>query len=135
MNNDAVTQNKRLSNEKLTDTVTVLKALADPTRLKIVTMLKLGETCSCEFTEQLNVPANLLSHHLRSLKKAGLISGRRDSLDGRWIYYRLNEEALGQWQQFFAKLLDPASVGERKNLCGPEGQTVLINPAEIVLNA
>ncbi len=124
---------KFFSEDMLSDVVTVLKALADPTRLKIINILMDGETCSCEFTEQLELPANLLSHHLRTLKKANLITGRRDNVDGRWIYYSLNKEALARWQQLLGEFLDPARIEPRKCLCGPEGQTAPINPEKVMI--
>ncbi len=124
---------KIFSEDVLTEVVTVLKALADPTRLKIIDILMDGETCSCEFTEQLEVPANLLSHHLRTLKKAKLITGRRDSVDGRWIYYSLNKDALARWQQLLGEFLDPARIEHRKCLCGPEGQSAPIDPSKVMV--
>ena len=62
------------------------KALGEPTRLRILAHLQAGESCACEVQEALDVPANLLSHHLKVLREAGLISGTRR---GRWIDYRV----------------------------------------------
>jgi ArsR family transcriptional regulator len=67
------------------------RALADPTRLRILEFLGRGERCACDLGEAVDVPANLLSHHLKVLRQAGLIVATRR---GRWIDYRLHSEAL-----------------------------------------
>ncbi len=67
------------------------KALGDPTRLRIVAVLAGGTRCVCEIQEIVDVPPNLLSHHLKVLREAGLIDGERR---GRWIDYRLEPAAL-----------------------------------------
>ena len=72
-------------------------ALADENRLKIIDLLRAGERCVCELTDALEVGQSLLSHHLRVLKDAGLVTDRRA---GRWAYYALDEEAFEQLQSF-----------------------------------
>jgi ArsR family transcriptional regulator len=73
------------------------RALADENRLQILDLLRGGERCVCELTEALDVGQSLLSHHLRVLKEAGLVTDRRD---GRWAYYALDGEAFEQLQSF-----------------------------------
>ena len=68
-----------------------LRALADPVRLSIVRELRGGTRCACELAGLVGVSSPLLSHHLKVLRAAGLISGRRR---GRWIDYKLDEQAL-----------------------------------------
>jgi DNA-binding transcriptional ArsR family regulator len=72
-----------------------LKLMADPTRRRIFLVLMNGETCNCEMVGLLGLPQNLISHHLRQLRQAGLIRARRDAVDRRWIYYAVDREALG----------------------------------------
>lgn len=115
------------------EAVVVLKALADPNRLRIFEILMQGTSCNCELNEQLGLAPNLLSHHLRVLQQAGLVNSRRDAVDGRWIYYTVNKEAITQWRSWLSELLDPARFQERPRLCGPEGQQVLIAPDLIVV--
>lgn len=103
------------------EVVAVLKALSDPNRLRIFAQLMRGDTCNCELVEQLAIPANLLSHHLKVLSEAGLVNGRRDRHDGRWIYYSVNRQAVADWRAWFADFLDPDRIQER-GLCGPEGK-------------
>ena len=115
--------------EELTRVITVLKALAKPKRLRIFAELMTGDSCNCELKDKLGMPPNLLSHHLRTLSEAGLVSSRRDNIDGRWIYYSVDREAAATWQTWFGEFLDPARIQERP-VCGPEGQ---ILPADIDL--
>ena len=61
--------------------------LADDTRLRILEILRSGEHCVCELTEQLELGQSLLSFHLKTLKQAGLVNDRRQ---GRWTYYSLD---------------------------------------------
>ncbi len=117
----------------LAEAVTVLKALADPNRLRIFEILMQGTSCNCELNEHLGLAPNLLSHHLRVLLQAGLIGSRRDAVDGRWIYYTVDKEAVQRWRTWLSNLLDPARLQERASLCGPEGQQELIAPDMILI--
>jgi DNA-binding transcriptional ArsR family regulator len=96
-----------------------LKLMADPTRRRIFLVLMNGETCNCEMGSLLALPQNLISHHLRQLRQAGLIRARRDAVDRRWIYYAVDREALGRVQRQLGLLFSPDRVGERIPNCGP----------------
>jgi ArsR family transcriptional regulator len=63
-----------------------LKALADPTRLRIVRLLHHGELCICDVTAAVDLPQSTVSRHMAYLKNAGWVSGRRK---GKWVYYTL----------------------------------------------
>jgi ArsR family transcriptional regulator len=73
--------------------VTLFHALSDATRLSIIEMLRGGERCVCELQDEPDAAQSRLSFHLRVLKDAGLISDRRD---GRWSYYRIAPDVLGE---------------------------------------
>lgn len=83
----------RVDTEKLAPHVKVLSALADPTRLGIITMLSgLDEPlCVCEIVDGFNLGQPTVSHHLRILREAGLVDCEKRGL---WVYYWLNREAL-----------------------------------------
>ncbi len=67
--------------------IQLLQALADPTRLAIVRQLAgQGEVCACDFGSCCSVRQPTVSHHLRVLRKAGVVDGERR---GTWIWYRL----------------------------------------------
>ena len=110
-----------LDEAALAKITTILKALGEPNRLRIFAELMKGDTCNAELNEALGLPANLLSHHLRVLSDAGLVTSRRDRIDGRWIYYTVDRHAAGRWQEWFSRFLDPTRIRERV-VCGPEGQ-------------
>jgi ArsR family transcriptional regulator, arsenate/arsenite/antimonite-responsive transcriptional repressor len=71
--------------------VTIFKALADDTRVRVLKLLAGGEYCVCEIAAALDLEQPRLSFHLRILKEAGIILDRRHE---RWILYRLNEEDM-----------------------------------------
>ena len=96
-----------------------LKLMADPTRRRIFLALMDGETCNCEMVGLLGLPQNLISHHLRQLRQAGLIRARRDAGDRRWIYYAVEQEALARVYRELGLLFSPDRVGERAPNCGP----------------
>jgi DNA-binding transcriptional ArsR family regulator len=75
-----------------TDMDGILKALGDPTRLRIVQMLaQNGEMCVCRFVDELEMNQPAISHHMAKLKQAGLLNARKE---GQWIHYSLRVEAL-----------------------------------------
>jgi ArsR family transcriptional regulator, arsenate/arsenite/antimonite-responsive transcriptional repressor len=96
-----------------------LGLMADPTRRRIFLALMRGETCNCEMAGLLGVPPNLLSHHLRRLRQAGLIRTRRDVSDRRWVYYSVDRDALSRVHREMGMLFDPGRLGERVPQCGP----------------
>jgi ArsR family transcriptional regulator len=79
----------------------LLKALADPLRLRVIEALGGGERCVCDLTADLGLAQSKLSFHLKVLKEAGLLSDRQE---GRWIYYRLRPEAIEQLRGWLAQL-------------------------------
>ncbi len=115
---------------EIAELTAVLKALSDPNRLRIFAELMNGDSCNGELKENLNLPPNLLSHHLRVLNKAGLINSRRDRIDGRWIYYSVDREAAAHWRSWLSEFLDPTRIVER-TVCGPEGQMITLDQVAI----
>jgi ArsR family transcriptional regulator len=75
----------------MSDIVTLFKALADETRLRVLKLLGRGELCVCEIAAALDLAQPRLSFHLRILKQAGVVSVRRQE---RWILYRLKAEDM-----------------------------------------
>ena len=64
----------------------LFKALADPTRLRLIKLLGDDEVPVCSCVKVLNTHQSKISRHLAYLRRAGLVSGRRE---GKWIHYRL----------------------------------------------
>jgi ArsR family transcriptional regulator len=96
-----------------------MKALSDPTRMKLLNLIRKGTQCNCEFCDSLGLQPNLISHHLRILKNAGLVRIEKDPLDSRWIYYSINEATFLELRVFFNDFLDPQSIQPRSSTCGP----------------
>ncbi len=105
--------------------VALLKALAEPTRLRLAALLaQNGETCVCELAEALAAPAFRVSRHLAIMKDRGLVEARRQ---GTWMHYRLArprgklEECL---QECFRDCLaeHPSVVADRERLCAHRGK-------------
>ena len=76
-------------------------ALGDEIRLGVLGLLRGGERCVCELTAHLELAQSRLSFHLKVLKDAGLISHRRQ---GRWSYYALDVETLGELEAFLGRV-------------------------------
>lgn len=66
----------------------LFKALADRTRLRVIHLIGDDEVCVCFFVEVLKTNQPKISRHLAYLRRAGLVSARRD---GKWMHYRLVE--------------------------------------------
>ena len=74
----------------------MLAALGDPARLRIVSMLLAapdGASCGCDMEGPLGLSQPTVSHHLRILREAGLVTGDRR---GRWVFYRVVPERLAE---------------------------------------
>jgi ArsR family transcriptional regulator len=94
-----------LSAEQADELARRLKALADPARLRLVSLLLAAEgqeACTCDLTEPLGLTQPTVTHHLGKLAEAGLVVGERR---GRWTYYRVAPAALAD----MAAVLAPAA--------------------------
>uniref|UniRef100_A8LUZ0 Transcriptional regulator, ArsR family n=1 Tax=Salinispora arenicola (strain CNS-205) TaxID=391037 RepID=A8LUZ0_SALAI len=72
------------------------KALGDPVRLQLMSMIasaENGEACVCDLTPAFDLSGPTISHHLRTLREAGLVDAERR---GTWVYYRPRKAVLGQ---------------------------------------
>ncbi|MHA1839234.1 MAG: ArsR/SmtB family transcription factor [Candidatus Ranarchaeia archaeon] len=71
--------------------IRIFKALADPTRLRILGVLEHHEMCVCEVMVALGLTQPTASHHLRIMENAALVRKRKD---GKWVFYRISEPEL-----------------------------------------
>ncbi|MGH3615084.1 MAG: ArsR/SmtB family transcription factor [Pseudonocardia sp.] len=72
----------------------VFKAMGDPVRLRLLSLIAShegGEACVCDLTGVFDLTGPTISHHLKVLREAGLITGERR---GTWVYYRVLPDAL-----------------------------------------
>ncbi|MFD6096183.1 ArsR/SmtB family transcription factor [Nocardiopsis flavescens] len=78
-----------LDPEEAVELARVFKALGDPVRLRLLSMIASqasGEVCVCDLTPAFDLAQPTISHHLKLLREAGLIAAERR---GTWVYYRL----------------------------------------------
>jgi len=104
-----------------------LKVLAEPKRLLIFNLLMEGVQCNCELGDALQMPPNLISHHLSKLRAVGLVDVERDAVDSRWMYYSINRVALDELNSAFGAFFDTTRIQPRRPTCGP--QSLLCIPA------
>lgn len=89
--------------------VILLRALADPLRLKLLQRLHdRGETCVCELLAELGTTQSNISMHLRVLRQAELIRGQKI---GKWVFYTLDVDELGRLFGALQTTFDPATAG------------------------
>ena len=103
----------------------LFKALADDTRLRLINLMGEDEVCVCFFVEVLKINQPKISRHLAYLRRAGVVSARRE---GKWIHYGLvdppNRHAANIFREVRAGLAeDPAMKNDRARLericCAP----------------
>jgi ArsR family transcriptional regulator len=85
-----------LSAEQAVELARLFKAMGDPVRLRLLSLIAShagGEACVCDLTDVFDLTGPTISHHLKVLREAGLISGERR---GTWIYYRVHPDALAR---------------------------------------
>ncbi len=74
----------------------LFKALGDPVRLRLFSLIAShegGEACVCDLTGTFDLSGPTISHHLKTLKRCGLVDSQRR---GTWVYYRVRPEILAQ---------------------------------------
>ena len=93
-----------LAEEDAVSQARLLKALADPTRLRILSLLSRheGEVCVFEIVESFTLEQPTISHHLRILRYAGLVDCRKRHL---YAYYHVRREALARAQEVIQGLV------------------------------
>jgi ArsR family transcriptional regulator, arsenate/arsenite/antimonite-responsive transcriptional repressor len=94
--------------------VALFHALSDETRLALLERLRDGEQCVCELTDAMQTGQSRLSFHLKVLKDAGLIEDRRE---GRWMYYSLSAQAIGELEDLVDSLKKAAKSAVSSRRC------------------
>lgn len=80
----------------------IFKALGDENRLRILVALRDGEMCACDLLEDLSITQPTLSHHMRQLCDAGLVTGRKN---GKWVYYSIDEAGAARAREILGEAL------------------------------
>jgi DNA-binding transcriptional ArsR family regulator len=84
---------KALGPDDINCVTRTFKAMGDPTRLKILWALELGEMCVCDLAALLEITESAISHQLRTLRHLDLVTNRRE---GTILYYRLNDHHVSE---------------------------------------
>lgn len=99
-----------LSAEAAIELAAKLKALSDPVRLRLLSVVAShegGEACVCDLSAGIDLTQPTISHHLKVLRTAGLLDSERRA---SWVYYRVNQTALQQLSQLLGiDTLSPAT--------------------------
>ena len=99
MSSDCCSAGGKVSIERI---LRFLKLVSDENRLKIICLLTRGEKCVCEIWQNLGISQNLASHHLKVLKRFGLLSSKKAGLK---VIYRLNDSILQEYQHLLSHYL------------------------------
>lgn len=73
----------------LSAAIAATRALGHPARMRTAAMLRSGELCLCQITEVLKLAPSTVSLHIKELKRAGLVSERKE---GRWVHFTLSDD-------------------------------------------
>ena len=92
-------------NEK--QTAAVFKSLGDENRIRILKLLRCGEKCACRLLEELEISQSTLSHHMKVLCDAGIVTGRKE---GKWMHYSICCEGVSAVRGLMQNLLSPELV-------------------------
>ncbi|MDL2324143.1 metalloregulator ArsR/SmtB family transcription factor [Ruminococcaceae bacterium OttesenSCG-928-A16] len=80
---------------------TIFKAFCDEKRLAILAMLQKSELCACEIQQQLPIGQSTLSHHMKILCDAGIVTSRRE---GKWTHYSICPQGCKNALQLLSQL-------------------------------
>ena len=100
---DSVLVDRPLDEARSGELARTFKAIGDPVRLRLLSLIAShagGEACVCDVSEVFDLSGPTISHHLKVLREAGLITGERR---GTWVYYRVVPQTLAR----LAALLAP----------------------------
>ena len=87
--------------------VAIFKALGDENRIRILKLLHSGEKCACKLLEELNISQSTLSHHMKILCDAGIVTGRKE---GKWMHYSICCERVCSLRTMLRELLAPENL-------------------------
>ena len=111
----------RLVTEARNATLDVFRALADPIRLELMAHIAArGPLCVCHLEKAVPYSQSRISKHLAVLRRAGLVSARRDR---NWVYYSVNTEALDTARDFVDQLEKSMTLPHAADYCEPPAES------------
>jgi ArsR family transcriptional regulator len=99
-----------------------LKMLCEHNRMRILCFLMQGERGVCDLADCLDLPQNLVSHHLGVLRELGLVTPHRDEQDARCIHYSVDRTALAQLNALYLSFFTPERVRPWRLDCCSAGE-------------
>ena len=82
-------------------TAELFKAFCDENRIKILKLLQTGEKCACRLNEEISVTQPTMSHHMKVLCDAGIVTGRKE---GKWMHYSISPEGAQKALEVLSEL-------------------------------
>ena len=79
----------------------LFQALSEETRVRVVEMLTKEKRCACQILEKLEISQPTLSHHMRILSGAGLVTTEKR---GKWVFYGFNEAVFADLKDFVERI-------------------------------
>lgn len=98
MNNKCCDQN----DQNIQSLAEFLRIISEENRLRIICFLQYGEQCVCKIWRFLDLPQNLISHHLKVLKDFNILSSRKEGLN---VYYSINQEELKKYKKIMDEII------------------------------
>ena len=96
----------------MNDLTLFAKALSDPTRVRVLAVLRQGEVCVCELADAMELSQSTLSNHLQVIRQAGLVTTRKE---GKWIYYGLEPSQVSLVEAVFTHHQSTLDADRRLN--------------------
>jgi ArsR family transcriptional regulator len=105
-----------LSADEAVETAAAFKALGDPVRLRLLSLIAAhegGEACVCDISGAFDLTGPTISHHLKVLRTAGLVRSERR---GTWVYYRVRPDVISRLAHVLVPTMTPLT-----SACPPDG--------------
>lgn len=114
---------------KIDDLQDLMLALADKTRLRLLSMMRREEVCVCYFTAVLDAPQPTISRHLAYLRSKGLVEARRE---GKWMHYRMVRPKDASLARALEQVLDAAAEDAQIKADNKRMKAACCDPAKLV---
>lgn len=118
-----------MATERSFDSEVFFAALADRTRLRLLNLMRNGEVCVCFFAETLDTNNPKISRHLAYLRRASLVTGRRD---GKWIHYRISPPTNEKAAEVFGAVMEMLKDDQEMRLDSQRLVNVCCSPRTLV---
>ena len=95
-------------------TAIMFKAFCDENRLQILSLLQSGEKCACKLLEEMQITQPTLSHHMKILCDAGVVTSRKE---GKWMHYCISEDGMQKVREYVDRFVGKTNEKDEKSCC------------------